>query len=85
MGSQRRSESVKPTQASTVQTIRERATRLKLMCDELDRAQGRDTSAYQMLIDRILAEAETFPAVHRVRRPPLASSSANYQSTRRKR
>jgi len=55
------------------------------MCDELDRAQGRDTSEYQMLIDRILAEAETFPAVQRVRRPPLASSAANHNPDRRKR
>jgi hypothetical protein len=76
---------VKATQATTVHTNRERATRLKRMCDELDRAQGRDTSEYQMLIDRILAEAETFPAVHRVRRPPLASSAANHNSDRRKR
>ena len=58
---------------------------MKRMCDELDRAQGRDTSEYQMLIDRILAEAETFPAVQRVRRPPLASSAANHNPDRRKR
>jgi hypothetical protein len=76
---------VKPTRASAVQTIRERATRLKVMCDELDRAQGRDTSAYQTLIDRILAEAETFPAVQRGRRPPLVRFSADHQPDRRRR
>jgi hypothetical protein len=64
--------------------MRERATRLKRLCDERDRAEGRDTTAYQMLIDRILDEAETFPAVNRVRRPPEASSSATQRVARKK-
>jgi len=75
---------LKQTQTSSVHLIRERATRLKRLCDELDRAEGRDTTAYQMLIDRILDEAETFPAVHRVRRPPDTSASANHRPGRKK-
>jgi hypothetical protein len=75
---------LKPSQASSVDLIRERATRLKRLCDERDRAEGRDTTAYQMLIDRILDEAETFPAVNRVRRPLEASSSANLRTARKK-
>jgi hypothetical protein len=69
---------------ASVRGIRERATRFKRLCDELDRAQGRDTSAYQMLIDRILEEVETFPAIDRVRKPPDASS-ANHPPVRKKR
>jgi hypothetical protein len=80
----RKSWRLKQSQASSVHLIRERATRLKRLCDERDRAEGRDTTAYQMLIDRILDEAETFPAVHRVRRPPETSSSANHPAARKK-
>jgi hypothetical protein len=75
---------LKESQASSVQVIRERATRLKRLCHERDRAEGRDTTAYQMLIDRILDEAETFPAVNRVRRPLDASSAANHRAGRKK-
>jgi len=75
---------LKHSHVSSVLLIRERATRLKRLCDERDRAEGRDTTAYQMLIDRILDEAETFPAVNRVRRPSEPLSSPNHRAARKK-
>jgi len=75
---------LKKSRASSTYAIGQRATRFKRMCDELDRAQGRDTSAYQTLIDRILDEAEPIPAVRRVRTPPQPSSSADHRPARKK-